>query len=155
VTIKQTFGKTRRAALLLGAAVALAACASTDSAVRTADATAAPVAEATHASGVKIEALRLSAAGYMIDLRYRVVDREKALPIFERKARPMLIDAAGAQLAVPNTPKLGQLRSTGTRNVKEDRVYSMIFANPGRYVERGAKLTLVIGDARFDGLVVE
>jgi hypothetical protein len=111
--------------------------------------------EAASPYGVRVEAVRLSAAGNFLDLRYRVLDREKARPIFERKARPILLDSSGAQLGVPNTPKLGQLRTTGARNVKEDRTYSMLFANPGRYVERGAKLTLVIGDARFDGLVVE
>jgi hypothetical protein len=31
----------------------------------------------------------------------------------------------------------------------------MLFANPGRFVERGSKLSLVIGEARIDGLLVE
>jgi hypothetical protein len=107
------------------------------------------------ALGVKVEAVRLSAAGYMLDVRYRVVDVDKARALFDRKLRPMLLDEGGAQLAVPNVPKLGQLRTTSARNVKADRSYSMLFANPGRYVERGARLALVVGDTRIDGLTVE
>jgi hypothetical protein len=108
------------------------------------------------ALGVKVEAVRLSAAGYMIDVRYRVLDVDKARPLFDRKARPLLLEeGTGAQLAVPNAPKLGQLRTTSVRNVKADRTYSMVFANPGRYVERGKQMSLVIGEARIDGLVVQ
>jgi hypothetical protein len=92
----------------------------------------------------------------MLDLRYRVLDVDKARPLFDRKVKPRLLDeAAGAQLAVPTVAKLGQLRTTSARNVKVDRSYSMLFANPGRFVERGSKLSLVIGEARIDGLLVE
>lgn len=121
------------------------ACASTAPAVR----------EAEDALGVKVEGVRLSAAGYMLDFRYRVLDADKARALFERKARPLLVDGDGLQLGVPAVPKLGQLRATSPRNVKAGRTYSMLFANPGRYVERGARLALVIGDARIDGLVVD
>ncbi len=106
--------------------------------------------------GVEVEAVRLSAAGYMLDVRYRVVDVEKARPLFDRKLRPLLLEeGTGAQFAVPNVPKLGQLRTTSARNVKANRSYSILFANPGRYVERGTKLSLVVGEARIDGLTVE
>lgn len=113
------------------------------------------VREAQDMLGVKVEGVRLSAAGYLLDFRYRVLDPDKARTLFERQARPMLVDGNGLQLAVPNAPKLGQLRATSTRNVKAGRTYSMLFANPGRHVERGAKLALVIGEARIDGLVVD
>jgi hypothetical protein len=141
--------KTRVA--LLGCCLLAAACAAPAPAVREA---AAP--GAADALGVKVEGVRLSAAGYMLDFRYRVVDADKARALFERKARPLLVDAAtGLQLGVPNAPKLGQLRATGPRNVKENRTYSMLFANPGRHVERGTTLAFVIGEARIDGLTVE
>lgn len=129
-----------------GVAMAAAACAATPP-------PAAPGAG--EALGVQVETVRLSAAGYMLDLRYRVVDAERARALFERRARPMLVDGAGLQLGVPTAPKLGQLRTTGTRNVREQRSYSMLFANPGRTVQRGARLDLVVGDARIAGLTVE
>jgi hypothetical protein len=147
------------AAVLAAAALLLAGCAGTAPSLREARslgaASQSPGARS-ESLGVKVEGLRLSAAGYMLDLRYRVVDVDKAQALFERKARPMLVDSAtGLQLGVPNTPKLGQLRTTGTRNVKANRTYSMLFANPARHIERGTRLALVIGDERVDGLTVE
>ena len=38
--------------------------------------------------GIRIESLRLSASGYMLDFRYRVVDERRAKPLFERKIKP-------------------------------------------------------------------
>jgi hypothetical protein len=86
-----------------------------------------------------------------------VVDVEKARPLFERKVRPVLLDeATGARVGVPDTPKLGQLRTSSTRQVKAGRTYSILFANPGRMLERGAHVTLLAGSGtRIEGLRIE
>ena len=104
--------------------------------------------------GIKLLPIRLSAEGYMLDFRYRVLDPEKAMPLFDRKIKPYLIDeASGAVLAVPEPPKVGALRNT--RKPQKDRNYFILFANPGRYVQKGKKVTLVIGDFKAEHLVVE
>jgi hypothetical protein len=106
--------------------------------------------------GVKIEGVHLSAAGYMLDFRYRVVDTAKALPLMSRKINPYLLDVTnGAQYGVPDSPTVGQLRSSARSKVMADRVYFILFANPGRAVQPGAKLTLVMGDMRLADLKVE
>lgn len=107
--------------------------------------------------GIRMEGLRLSAAGYMLDFRYRVTDPAKAAPLLDRKIRPYLLDeASGAQLAVPDTAKLGQLRTTGRNKVVHgDRDYFILFANPGRFVQVGNKMTLVMGDLRIGNITVE
>lgn len=107
--------------------------------------------------GIRMEGLRLSAAGYMLDFRYRVTDPAKAAPLLDRKIRPYLLDeASGAQLAVPDTAKLGQLRTTGRNKVvHDDRDYFILFANPGRFVQAGSKMTLVMGDLRIGNITVE
>jgi len=96
-----------------------------------------------------------SAAGYMLDFRYRVLDPEKAVPLFDRKFKPYLIDqATGAKLLVPAPPKVGPLRQT-TRAPEAGRVYFMIFANPGRMITAGNKVTVVIGEFRAEDLIVQ
>jgi len=106
--------------------------------------------------GIRMEGLRLSAAGYMLDFRYRVVDPDKAAVLLDRKIRPYLLDeASGAQLGVPDTAKLGQLRTTGRNKVVPDQDYFILFANPGRYVQAGTKMTLVMGDLRIENLIVQ
>lgn len=136
-----------RAIALLALALAMEGCAVADRH---------PAEEPPANLGVKVESLRLSAAGYMLDLRYRVVDVERARPLFERRTRPLLLEEeTGLQLAVPTTPKLGALRSTRIQNAKPGRSYSMIFANPGRFVQPGTRMVLAVGDTRVEGLVVE
>jgi hypothetical protein len=106
--------------------------------------------------GIRMEGLRLSAAGYMLDFRYRVIDPARAAPLLDRKIRPYLLDeASGAQLGVPDTAKLGQLRTTGRNKVVTDQDYFILFANPGRFVQAGSKMTLVMGDLRIEDITVE
>ena len=104
--------------------------------------------------GVKVLRISLSAEGYMLDFRYRVLDAEKAAPLFERKNKAYLVDqASGAKFQVPESPKVGALRTT--RPPERDKNYFVIFANPGRYVKKGNTVTVVIGDIKIENLVVE
>ena len=90
----------------------------------------------------------------MLDFRYRVLDPEKALPLFDRKIKPHLVDeATGAVFAVPEPPKVGALRST--RKPQPGKNYFVMFANPGGYVKKNSKVSVVIGDFRAENLVVQ
>ena len=105
--------------------------------------------------GIRVESLRLTAADYMLDLRFRITDPERAAPFFSRKTELQLVDeASGARLAVPNTPKLGKLRQVARKDMT-DRNYFVLFANPGRFLKPGSRVTLVAGDTRISGLTVE
>lgn len=104
--------------------------------------------------GIKIEFATLSAGGYMVDFRFRILDIGKAQPILDRRVKPYLVDqASGAKFAVPNPPKVGQLRSGG--NIKDGKICFIYFANPGRYVQSGNKVTVVIGDFEARDIVVQ
>jgi hypothetical protein len=108
------------------------------------------------ALGIRVTALRLTAAGYMIDLRYRVTDSTRAATFLDRKQRLALVDeATGVRLAVPTTPKLGPLRQVAKGGVRTDREYFVFFANPGRQLLPGGRVTLVVGDVRIPHLAVE
>ena len=145
-----------RAVHLLGAAaLSLAACATVPAVPRKDGATA-----DRHAldagCGIRVEALRLSAAGYILDFRYRVVDAAKAAPLLDGKQRPYLVDGRGAKLGVPETPILGSLRQTARNGkVSTTHSYFILFANPARYLRSGDHVTLVVGDARVPDLTVE
>lgn len=105
--------------------------------------------------GVHIRGIRLSAAGFMLDLRYRILDTDKAAFFLDRKIVPYLMDSAGARLGVASSPKIGQLRSTQRGAIRLDRDYSMLFGNPGRYLQQGSKITLVIGEQKIENITVE
>jgi hypothetical protein len=103
--------------------------------------------------GIEVQGISLSAAGYMLDFRYKVVDPAKATPVLMRSARLCLIDqATGAKVQVPVT-KIGSLRQT-TLKPEAGRTYFVIFSNPGKFVRPGNKVTVAIGDMRIEDLVV-
>ena len=105
--------------------------------------------------GIEIENIRLSAANYMVDFRYTVIDAEKARPLFERSTKPVLIDqATGARFSVPVSAKVGPLRSSNQPIA--GKTYFMFFANKGKStIKPGDQVTVVIGEFRAENLVVE
>lgn len=103
--------------------------------------------------GIEITALRLTAAGRMIDFRYRVLDKDKAAPLHKRQTKPYLIhEKSGKVLAVPNTAKVGALRNSNMP--QQDRIYWMFFGNNG-FVKQGDKVSIVIGEFKAENLTVE
>lgn len=99
--------------------------------------------------------VRHTSAGYLLDVRYRVFDKEKAKPLFSRELRPFVIEeASGVKYGVPASPKVGFLRQAPS-HIKENKEYFLMIANPGKKINTGDTLTLVIGDFRIEHLTVE
>lgn len=104
--------------------------------------------------GVEVIWVRQTAGGYMLEFRYRVIDPVKAKALFERKIKPMLVDEeSGAQFVVPTPPKTGALRNSNPPVA--GLTYWMFFGNPGAFVKPGRRVSVVIGEFRADGLVVQ
>jgi hypothetical protein len=105
--------------------------------------------------GIEVVAIRTTAAGSMLDFRFKVLDKEKAMPFFLKELQPHLIDKrTGAVLEVPVPAKGGPMRPT-SRDPREGITYFMLFANPGSFIKAGNQVAIVIGDIRVDNLVVE
>jgi len=107
--------------------------------------------------GIRVEGLRLSAAGSMLDFRYRVLDATKAAPLLNGKTQVMLLDEArGAKLGVPDTPVLGRIRQTArNNNILTDRTYFIMFGNPGKALQTGDKVSLLLGQTKVADLMVQ
>jgi len=105
--------------------------------------------------GIQVLSIRPSAKGYMLDFRYRIIDPDKASLLVNRNIKPYLIDQkSGAKFMVPSGAKIGPLRQTSQKPIA-DRNYFILFANPGKYVKPGDKVTVVVGDFRAENLTVE
>lgn len=105
--------------------------------------------------GINVLGIRRTAAGYMLEFRYRVVDSEKAAYLMNRKIKPeLIIEETGQTLRVPVSSKLGPLRQSPKFPVAE-RNYFMFFANPGRTVRAGDRVTVQIGEFSASNLTVE
>ena len=98
--------------------------------------------------------VRQSAAGYMLEFRYKVLDAEKAKPLFERQTKPVLTHTeSGARLIVPTPATTGALRNSNPP--LDDHIYWMFFANPGKLVQPGDHVNIDIGEFRVAGLIVQ
>lgn len=104
--------------------------------------------------GVDIVGVRRVSSGMMLRFDYRVVDVPRAQALRDKKARPYLIDeASNTALAVPAMENVGELRQVAP--YEPGRTYYIIFGNPGGLVKRGGRVTLVVGNLRAEGLVVD
>lgn len=105
------------------------------------------------ASGVEVETLRTTAGGFMLDLRYRVLDPERAALLTASDVRPVLVhERTGLRLGVPSSPKVGPLRS---KKAPAGRTQFVLFRNPVRAVGPGDTVTIEMGPMRVRNLVVE
>ena len=104
--------------------------------------------------GIDALSVKLVESGEMIRFSWRVLEPGKASVLNDKAAEPSLIDPqAGVSLVVPKMEKIGQLRQTSTPEAGKS--YWMAFSNKGRLVKRGDHVSVVIGQFRADGLVVD
>ena len=104
--------------------------------------------------GVEVLWVREASAGYMLEFRYKVLDAEKAKPLFDRQTKPELIDEkTGGRIGVPAPAKIGALRNSDMPVA--GKTYWMFFANPGRSIKPGDRVSIQIGDYLQEHLIVK
>jgi hypothetical protein len=98
--------------------------------------------------------VRSTASGSLVRFSYRVVSADKAKILNSKDATPYLLDEQhGLALQVPVMEQVGQLRQVAAP--QNGRDYWMAFSNKGKYLKPGNHVTLMVGNLRIDGLVVE
>jgi hypothetical protein len=98
--------------------------------------------------------VRSTASGALVRFSYRVVSADKAKILNSKDATPYLLDEQhGLALQVPVMEQVGQLRQVAAP--QNGRDYWMAFSNKGKYLKPGNHVTLMVGNLRINGLVVE
>jgi len=99
--------------------------------------------------GVRLVRVSVSGAGGLIDLRYQVVDPARAAAVHAAATPPAIVDERTglvlAQLLMDHAHS-GPLKPAVT--------YYLLFDNPGGWVHRGATVTVLLGDAQVEHVVV-
>jgi hypothetical protein len=104
--------------------------------------------------GVDEVHVRSTASGSLVRFSYRVLDADRAKLLNSKEATPYLIDEQhGLALQVPVMEQVGQLRQVAAP--ENGREYWMAFSNKGKYVKPGNHVTLMVGNLRISGLIVE
>ncbi len=101
-------------------------------------------------SGISLIYVAVTGGGGLIDLRYRVVDPSKAAALHDQATPPTIIDQSSGlvvdQLLMGHT-------HTGAFNAGQ--VYYLIFENPGNLLQKGSKVSVLLGDAEVDDVLVK
>jgi len=111
-------------------------------------------ADPAKAAGIRIESLRPTAAGHMLDLRYRVIDPSRASEVLNRNNKAFIIDQTTRKTLPVPISKIGHLRQT-TLKPEVGRIYFAMFSNPGGIVKPGSRVTLVIGKLRVENILLQ
>ncbi len=107
--------------------------------------------------GVEPVHLRLTAAGYMVEFRYKILDAEKAAILSSRKRAdfPYLQSLKSrAILSVPYGPTVGFLKSNRKFH-KLGKNYIALFSNEGQHLLRGDKVKVLVKNQLSQELTVE
>jgi hypothetical protein len=101
-------------------------------------------------SGVKITHVAVTGGGGLIDLRYRVFDPDKANTLHDKRTPPTLVDEQNGlvvnRLLMNHAVHKGPLQAGVS--------YYLVFNNPGNLVRRGSMVTVLLGDAEVQHVVV-
>jgi hypothetical protein len=100
-------------------------------------------------SGVKITQLAVTGDGGLVDLRYQVIDPDKAATLHDVKSPPAVVDEQTG--VVVHDLFMGHSHSAP---YTFGETYYLVFDNPGNLVRRGAYVTVLLGDAEVDHVLV-
>jgi hypothetical protein len=102
------------------------------------------------ATGIRPVHVAVTGGGGLVDLRYQVVDAEKATAAHDPKRPPSLIDEASGERV--DQTWMGHSHS---RRFRTGTSYFELLINPHRRLTHGSEVTLVVGGARLEHLPVE
>jgi hypothetical protein len=101
-------------------------------------------------SGVKIVHVAITGGGGLIDLRYQVVDPDKAAAVHDEATPPAIVDETTH--VVVNSLLMGHLHA-GV--YKTGVTYYLVFENPGNLVQRGSRVSVLLGEAQVQHVPVQ
>lgn len=101
-------------------------------------------------SGVRLVRVAVTGGGGLLDLRYQVVDPSKAVTVHESRTPPAIIDE-GTGLVLSRL-LMGHAHQG---ELKPAVGYYLIFENTGNWVHRGSEVTILLGDAQVEHVIVK
>ena len=100
-------------------------------------------------TGVRVAMVAVTGGGGLVDLRYQVLDPDKAVAVHEPQNPPGVIDETSGvpvwQLVMAHAHK---------GPVKAGVTYYLVFYNPSDVVRRGSRVTVQLGGARLEHVLV-
>ena len=134
-------------------AVAIVITATMPGLTRTVDPARAPVVSAASLEdvyGLRLDLVAVTAAGGLVDVRFTVTDKDKALHVLHDAASmpELYVEASGALLRAPKPLAHKMLLLDGAR-------YFVLYPNSGGAIQRGTSVSVVIDSVRSQPIVAE
>ena len=105
--------------------------------------------------GIEISSMRLTMGNSAVDMRYRVIDPEKAAKLGDGKTVAYIVDRdTGRKLIMPTPPKEGAFPPTSNKLIA-GRTYASIVSNQGGTLKSGSQVTVLVGKSEVANLTVE
>lgn len=101
-------------------------------------------------TGVRIVRVALAAGDGMIDLRYQVIDPDKAVIIHESESTPAILDEASGTIL--NAPWMNHGHSG---EYKAGVTYYTLLMNSGGVLSKGSEVTVILGGVSQEHIVVQ
>jgi hypothetical protein len=101
------------------------------------------------ASGVQITRVAVTGGGGLVDLRFKVVDPDRANSLHDARTPPAVVDE---QTGLVVHDLLMNHAHSGP--YKAGITYYLVFNNPGNWVHRGGKVTVLLGNAQVEHVKV-
>lgn len=108
------------------------------------------VADLENTWGIRLTNVAVTANGGVIDLRFQVVDPDKALGILDEEDFPVLIDEASGKALSKGIGHGGH----GSNSFKAGRTYFMLYQNNGSLLDPGSRITVKVGPVVVEHVIV-
>jgi len=100
-------------------------------------------------SGVRITQVAVTGNGGLVDLRFQVVDPDRAGSLHDAATPPAVVDEQSG--LVVHQLFMGH---SHTGAYQAGVTYYLVFENPGNWVHRGSTVTVLLGNAQVEHVVV-
>lgn len=94
-------------------------------------------------SGVKITVVAVTGDGGLVDLRFKVVDPDRANALHDPRTPPAVVDEQSG-LVVHEL----FMDHSHSGPYKAGVTYYLVFNNPGNWIHRGGRVSVLLGDAQ-------
>jgi hypothetical protein len=101
-------------------------------------------------SGVQVTEVAVSGDGGLIDLRYRVMDPDAAAALHDPSTPPAVVDERTGLVVhtlLMNHAHVGAFKAGVT--------YYLVFDNPGNLLQSGQRVSVLLGNARLEHVVLQ
>jgi hypothetical protein len=101
-------------------------------------------------SGLRITLLAVTAAGGMVDFRFKVVDVEKAKKVLQDGKLLPFLNIVGSSVSLKPAPETLQ-----DIKLENGLVYYILYSNTGNQVKPGTSVSVVIGDWKLEPIIAK